>query len=58
MTHVSRSRMKPDAIARTSGPKDRTFLFIKAGVYVLAAIALGLICYGIFATVRSVFGRM
>lgn len=28
------------------------------GVYVLAAIALGLICYGVFAIVRSVFGRM
>ncbi|WP_258058697.1 DUF1206 domain-containing protein [Arthrobacter sp. B1805] len=29
-----------------------------AGVYVLTAIAVGLICYGIFAIIRSVFGRM
>lgn len=28
------------------------------GVYVLTAIAVGLICYGIFAVIRSMFGRM
>ncbi|MDN4610105.1 DUF1206 domain-containing protein [Arthrobacter burdickii] len=28
------------------------------GVYVLTAIAVGLICYGIFAVIRSIFGRM
>lgn len=28
------------------------------GVYVLTAIAVGLICYGIFAVIRAVFGRM
>ncbi|MHA7240442.1 DUF1206 domain-containing protein [Arthrobacter sp. TMS1-12-1] len=28
------------------------------GVYILTAIAVGLICYGIFAVVRAVFGRM
>jgi hypothetical protein len=28
------------------------------GVHVLTAIALGLICYGVFAVVRSIYGRM
>ena len=28
------------------------------GVYVLTAIAVGLICYGIFAVIRAMFGRM
>lgn len=28
------------------------------GVYVLTVIAVGLICYGVFAIIRSVFGRM
>ncbi|KQO03319.1 hypothetical protein ASF21_03165 [Arthrobacter sp. Leaf234] len=28
------------------------------GTYVLTAVALGLICYGAFAVIRSVFGRM
>lgn len=28
------------------------------GVYVLTAIAVGLICYGVFAIMRSLFGRM
>lgn len=28
------------------------------GAYVLTAIAVGLICYGIFAVIRAVFGRM
>lgn len=28
------------------------------GVYVLTAIAVGLICYGLFAVTRAVFGRM
>lgn len=28
------------------------------GVYVLTIIAVGLICYGVFAIIRSVFGRM
>ena len=28
------------------------------GVYVLTAIAIGLVCYGIFAIIRSIFGRM
>jgi hypothetical protein len=28
------------------------------GVYVLTIIALGLVCYGVFAVIRAVFGRM
>ena len=28
------------------------------GVYVLTVIAVGLVCYGVFAIIRSVFGRM
>lgn len=28
------------------------------GVYVLTIIAVGLICYGVFAIIRSIFGRM
>lgn len=28
------------------------------GVYVLTAIAVGLICYGVFAVIRSIYGRM
>ncbi|HEY8295763.1 MAG TPA: DUF1206 domain-containing protein, partial [Micrococcaceae bacterium] len=28
------------------------------GAYLLVAIAVGLICYGIFAVVRSLFGKM
>lgn len=28
------------------------------GVYVLTVIAVGLICYGVFAIIRSIFGRM
>ncbi|MEC5198532.1 hypothetical protein RCH21_000756 [Arthrobacter sp. PL16] len=28
------------------------------GVYVLTAVAVGLICYGVFAVIRSIFGRM